>query len=73
MGNEAHQIEKQQVSEWNLIITTFQRGNASHAALRYSRIAYNAERLPRRSAHCYTQVVEARHSGMDCRNPVTGR
>ena len=26
--------------------------------------------LPSWSSHCYTQVLEARHSGRDCRNPV---
>ncbi len=29
--------------------------------------------VPKLISHRYTQVVEARHSGMDCRNPVTGR
>ncbi len=29
--------------------------------------------FPSSSSRRYTQVVEARHSGMDCRNPVTGR
>ena len=27
--------------------------------------------VPKLRPHRYTQVVEARHSGMDCRNPVT--
>ena len=28
--------------------------------------------FPSWSSRCYTQIQEGRHSGMDCRNPVTG-